>query len=117
MKLERREVVEPGGTSSKKSKILTINVKRGWKEGTKITFPRDGDQVCCLVMCAYCDGVVVVVMVCVCVCVSVCLSVCVCEGRWGTHGACIAKMHLVRVRARQNVYFCLCSRMKTKKNA
>lgn len=46
MKLERREVLEPGGTSSKKSKILTINVKPGWKEGTKITFPKDGDQVC-----------------------------------------------------------------------
>eukprot|EP00035_Acanthoeca_spectabilis_P020935 m.435383 g.435383 ORF g.435383 m.435383 type:complete len:328 (+) comp17841_c0_seq1:62-1045(+) len=44
MKLERREVLEPGGTSSKKSKILTINVKPGWKEGTKITFPKDGDQ-------------------------------------------------------------------------
>lgn len=44
MKLERREVMEPGGASSKKSKILTINVKAGWKEGTKITFPKDGDQ-------------------------------------------------------------------------
>ena len=25
-------------------KILTIEVKRGWKEGTKITFPKEGDQ-------------------------------------------------------------------------
>jgi DnaJ family protein B protein 13 len=44
MRLERREVLEPNGTSSKKTKILTINVKPGWKEGTKITFPKDGDQ-------------------------------------------------------------------------
>ena len=27
-----------------RDKILTINVKPGWKEGTKITFPKDGDQ-------------------------------------------------------------------------
>ncbi|XP_010215168.1 PREDICTED: dnaJ homolog subfamily B member 4-like [Tinamus guttatus] len=27
-----------------KDKILTIEVKRGWKEGTKITFPKEGDQ-------------------------------------------------------------------------
>ena len=26
-------------------KILTINVKPGWKEGTRITFPNEGDQV------------------------------------------------------------------------
>jgi len=25
-------------------KILTIEIKRGWKEGTKITFPREGDE-------------------------------------------------------------------------
>ena len=23
---------------------LTITVKRGWKEGSKITFPKEGDQ-------------------------------------------------------------------------
>ena len=31
-------------TTSMKEKILTINVKPGWKEGTKITFPNEGDQ-------------------------------------------------------------------------
>ena len=25
-------------------KILTIKVKQGWKEGNKITFPKEGDQ-------------------------------------------------------------------------
>ena len=26
------------------SKIITINIKSGWKEGTKITYPNEGDQ-------------------------------------------------------------------------
>jgi DnaJ family protein B protein 13 len=75
MKLERREVLEPGGTSSKKSKILTINVKPGWKEGTKITFSKDGDQVCPSVnigrtcVCARARKHVRCIRVCVCVCV------------------------------------------------
>lgn len=25
-------------------KVLTINIKPGWKSGTKITFPKEGDQ-------------------------------------------------------------------------
>lgn len=36
---------EDGQTSSIKDKILTITVKPGWKEGTRITFPKEGDQV------------------------------------------------------------------------
>lgn len=32
-------------TSSIKDKILSLSVKPGWKEGTKITFPKEGDQV------------------------------------------------------------------------
>lgn len=36
---------EDGHTSSIKDKILTIDVKPGWKEGTKVTFPKEGDQV------------------------------------------------------------------------
>ena len=32
------------GTSTNEEKILTIDVKPGWKAGTKITFPREGDQ-------------------------------------------------------------------------
>lgn len=34
-----------GCTSSIKDKILTVTVKCGWKEGTRITFPKEGDQV------------------------------------------------------------------------
>ena len=35
---------EDGHTSSIRDKILTINVKPGWRSGTKITFPKEGDQ-------------------------------------------------------------------------
>lgn len=31
-------------TTRSEEKILTIDVKKGWKEGTKITFPEEGDQ-------------------------------------------------------------------------
>lgn len=34
-----------GFASSIKDKILTIDVKPGWKEGTKVIFPKEGDQV------------------------------------------------------------------------
>lgn len=34
-----------GFASSIKDKILTIHVKPGWKEGTKVIFPKEGDQV------------------------------------------------------------------------
>lgn len=43
MKISRR-VVQPDGTTKKEDKVLTINVKPGWKAGTKITFPKEGDQ-------------------------------------------------------------------------
>lgn len=36
---------EDGYTSSIKDKILSIDVKPGWKEGTRIIFPKEGDQV------------------------------------------------------------------------
>lgn len=39
-----RKVVQPDGTTRKEDKVLTINVKPGWKAGTKITFQREGDQ-------------------------------------------------------------------------
>ena len=35
---------EDGHTSNIRDKILTINVKPGWKSGTRITFPNEGDQ-------------------------------------------------------------------------
>ena len=43
MKISRR-VVAGDGTAKKEEKVLTINVKPGWKSGTKITFQREGDQ-------------------------------------------------------------------------
>ena len=43
MKISRR-VVSADGTARKEEKVLTINVKPGWKSGTKITFQREGDQ-------------------------------------------------------------------------
>ncbi|KAK7922656.1 hypothetical protein WMY93_009558 [Mugilogobius chulae] len=33
-----------GCTSSIRDKMLTVTVKPGWKEGTRITFPEEGDQ-------------------------------------------------------------------------
>lgn len=44
MKISRRVMNEDGHTSSIRDKILTITVKRGWKPGTRITFPQEGDQ-------------------------------------------------------------------------
>lgn len=43
MKISRR-VVQSDGTTKKEDKVLTINVKPGWKAGTKITFQKEGDQ-------------------------------------------------------------------------
>ncbi len=39
-----RNIVGPDGSRKKEDKVLTIIVKAGWKAGTKITFPREGDQ-------------------------------------------------------------------------
>jgi len=38
-------VVQADGNPTKEEKILQINVKPGWKAGTKITFPKEGDQI------------------------------------------------------------------------
>ena len=43
MKISRK-VLSPEGTTSSEDKVLMIDVKPGWKAGTKITFPREGDQ-------------------------------------------------------------------------
>ena len=43
MKISRK-VLSADGTTSHEEKILTIDVKPGWKAGTKVTFPREGDQ-------------------------------------------------------------------------
>lgn len=40
-----RKVLNPDGQSTRmEEKILTIDIKPGWKAGTKITFPKEGDQ-------------------------------------------------------------------------
>ncbi|XP_020340887.1 dnaJ homolog subfamily B member 13 isoform X2 [Oncorhynchus kisutch] len=44
IKISRRVMNEDGHTSSIKDKILTIIVKPGWNEDTRITFPKEGDQ-------------------------------------------------------------------------
>ncbi|XP_036381125.1 dnaJ homolog subfamily B member 13 [Megalops cyprinoides] len=44
IKISRRVMNDDGHTSSIKDKILTINVKPGWKQGTRITFAKEGDQ-------------------------------------------------------------------------
>lgn len=43
-KLKITRKVHEGGMSSDEEKILTINIKKGWKAGTKITFAEEGDQ-------------------------------------------------------------------------
>lgn len=44
MKISHKRLNPDGKTVRTEDKILTIEVKRGWKEGTKITFPKEGDQ-------------------------------------------------------------------------
>ena len=39
-----RTVVSSGGSRSKEEKIVAVEVKPGWKAGTKVTFAREGDQ-------------------------------------------------------------------------
>jgi len=39
-----RKIVSPDGTQRTEDKVLTVNIKPGWKSGTKITFPKEGDQ-------------------------------------------------------------------------
>ena len=43
LKISRR-VMSPDGTSSIQEKVLQVNVKPGWKAGTKVTFQQEGDQ-------------------------------------------------------------------------
>jgi len=40
----KKSVVDEQGQSRKEEKVLTVEVKPGWKAGTKITFPKEGDQ-------------------------------------------------------------------------
>uniref|UniRef100_A0A8C6U566 DnaJ heat shock protein family (Hsp40) member B13 n=1 Tax=Neogobius melanostomus TaxID=47308 RepID=A0A8C6U566_9GOBI len=44
LQISRKVMNDNGCTSSIRDKILTVIVKPGWKEGTRITFPKAGDQ-------------------------------------------------------------------------
>lgn len=44
MKVSRRVLTPDGAGVYYEDKVLEIQVKRGWKEGTKITFPKEGHQ-------------------------------------------------------------------------
>uniref|UniRef100_A0AAY5K4U5 J domain-containing protein n=1 Tax=Esox lucius TaxID=8010 RepID=A0AAY5K4U5_ESOLU len=44
IKISRRVMNDDGHTSSIKDKILTLVIKPGWNEGTRIKFPKEGDQ-------------------------------------------------------------------------
>ncbi|CAF1003886.1 unnamed protein product [Adineta steineri] len=44
MKISRKVLNPDNRTTRSEDKVLTIDIKPGWKQGTKITFPREGDQ-------------------------------------------------------------------------
>jgi DnaJ family protein B protein 13 len=44
MEISRKVLNDDGYTTSTRKKIVTITVQRGWREGTQITFPKEGDQ-------------------------------------------------------------------------
>ncbi|CAG5131340.1 unnamed protein product [Candidula unifasciata] len=44
MKITRKVLNQDGRTTKTEDKILTVDIKPGWKAGTKITFPKEGDQ-------------------------------------------------------------------------
>lgn len=44
LKITRKVLNSDGRSTRMEDKILTIDVKPGWKSGTKITFPKEGDQ-------------------------------------------------------------------------
>jgi len=45
MKVTRKVVSDDGQSLRTEEKILSIDVRPGWKAGTRITFPREGDQI------------------------------------------------------------------------
>jgi len=44
MKITKKVLNADGRSTRTEDKVLEIQVKPGWKEGTKITFPKEGDQ-------------------------------------------------------------------------
>ena len=39
-----RKIVGSDGSARSEDKVLSITIKPGWKSGTKVTFPKEGDQ-------------------------------------------------------------------------
>ncbi|KAI9331202.1 DnaJ domain-containing protein [Obelidium mucronatum] len=44
VRVARKVLTEDGVTTTEVEKILTIDIQKGWKNGTRVTFPREGDQ-------------------------------------------------------------------------
>uniref|UniRef100_A0A3Q3EV81 DnaJ heat shock protein family (Hsp40) member B1b n=1 Tax=Labrus bergylta TaxID=56723 RepID=A0A3Q3EV81_9LABR len=44
MKISRKRLNPDRRTVRTEDKILEVQIKKGWKEGTKITFPKEGDE-------------------------------------------------------------------------
>ncbi|TNM85402.1 hypothetical protein fugu_007673 [Takifugu bimaculatus] len=44
MKISRKRLNPDGRSARAEDKILEVQIKKGWKEGTKITFPKEGDE-------------------------------------------------------------------------
>ncbi|ESO86660.1 hypothetical protein LOTGIDRAFT_128634 [Lottia gigantea] len=44
LKITRKVMNSDGRSVRTEDKILTVEIKKGWKAGTKITFPKEGDQ-------------------------------------------------------------------------
>ncbi|KAM9770797.1 dnaJ homolog subfamily B member 1b [Menidia menidia] len=44
MKISRKRLNPDGRSIRTEEKILEVQIKKGWKEGTKITFPKEGDE-------------------------------------------------------------------------
>ncbi|KAJ3299776.1 DnaJ sub B member 13 [Borealophlyctis nickersoniae] len=44
MKISRKVLNDDEMTTTTTERILTIDVQKGWKEGTRVTFPKEGDQ-------------------------------------------------------------------------
>lgn len=44
LKITRKVLNSDGRSTHNEDKILTIDIRPGWKAGTKITFPKEGDQ-------------------------------------------------------------------------
>ncbi|XP_018535303.1 dnaJ homolog subfamily B member 1b [Lates calcarifer] len=44
MKISRKRLNPDGRSVKTEDKVLEVQIKKGWKEGTKITFPKEGDE-------------------------------------------------------------------------